>query len=363
MGTLRLLLAIGVIAEHAGIAIGVGSFTAVEAFFMLSGFYMSLILSNGTYRTLPFYLSRALRIFPVFWLAMACAALYYWIASSMFGVSTYGSRGFASVWSEAGTIEIKAWYAAASTTLVGADAGMFFNNNGGQAAFSLLMPTIWTLSLEIYFYALCPLLIRLRSHWLVLIVLALTGARVAAYVAGLDAEPWHARFFPFELVFFLLGMLAHRWTQRLTMSGSMSKMWIALLSLPLVVAAVLTFGFYQVMQLFGWPPVYEQPAYLLSLVYCAAVFLSLPLLFHLTRNNRLDSYLGEYSYPLYLFHYMFVEIFGHSRILESWTGFLVVLGLSLVHAVIAIHLIQIPLDRYRRRRLRSASAQAAATPS
>ena len=71
MGTLRLLLAIGVIAEHAGIAIGVGSFTAVEAFFMLSGFYMSLILSNGTYRTLPFYLSRALRIFPVFWLAMA----------------------------------------------------------------------------------------------------------------------------------------------------------------------------------------------------------------------------------------------------------------------------------------------------
>lgn len=64
MGILRLLLAIGVIAEHAGVAFGVGSFTAVEAFFMISGFYMSLILGNGSYRTLPFYLSRGLRIFP-----------------------------------------------------------------------------------------------------------------------------------------------------------------------------------------------------------------------------------------------------------------------------------------------------------
>ena len=363
MGMLRLLLAVGVVAEHAGVAFGVGSFTAVEAFFMISGFYMSLILGSGTYRTAPFYLSRGLRIFPVFWVAMGCAALYYWVASSSFGISTYGSRGFASIWGEGGTVELKAWYATASTTLVGADAGMFFNTNERQAVMSLLMPTIWTLSLEIYFYALCPLLIRFRSRWLVLLVALLVGVRIAGYVAGLDAEPWHARFFPFEIIYFLLGMLAHRWTQHLTRSGRMSRALMAPMALALLIVGVLTIGFYPIMHALGWPLVYDQPAYLLSLIYCAAVFCSLPLLFHLTRNSRIDSYVGEYSYPIYLFHYRFVEIFLHSRVLEPLPGFLLALALSVVHAAIVIHLIQIPIDRFRRQRLRRAPAELVAATS
>lgn len=161
------------------------------------------------------------------------------------------------------------------------------------------------------------------------------------------------RFFPFGLAFFLLGMLAHRWTQPLTRSGTLDKTCKALLSLPLVVAAALSLGFYQAVQMLGLPVVHKQPAYLLSLVYDAAVFLSLLLLFHLTRNSRIDSYIGEYSYPLNLFHYMCIENFGHSRILEPWQVFLLASGLSILHAAIAIHLIQIPLDRYRGRRLRN----------
>lgn len=103
------------------------------------------------------------------------------------------------------------------------------------------------------------------------------------------------RFFPFELIFFLPGMLAHRWTHPLTRSGTLDKTWKALLSPPLVVAAALSLGFDQAVQMLGLPVVHEQPPYLLSLVYYAAVFLSLPLLIHLTRNSRIDSYLGEYS--------------------------------------------------------------------
>jgi peptidoglycan/LPS O-acetylase OafA/YrhL len=49
MGILRLLLAVSVIAAHAGPILGTmmvpGNY-AVETFFMISGFYMSLILNS-----------------------------------------------------------------------------------------------------------------------------------------------------------------------------------------------------------------------------------------------------------------------------------------------------------------------------
>ncbi|KFF58192.1 hypothetical protein JF66_20400, partial [Cryobacterium sp. MLB-32] len=73
---LRFLLALAVVAAHAGTLwpstfAGVGGIVAVEAFFIISGFYMGLVL-NGTYRNRKgaFYANRALRIFPEFWIVV-----------------------------------------------------------------------------------------------------------------------------------------------------------------------------------------------------------------------------------------------------------------------------------------------------
>lgn len=61
MGTFRTLLAIGVLLEHAGRSLIVDSYTAVETFFIISGFYMSLILRNQKYKIFGFYASRAVK--------------------------------------------------------------------------------------------------------------------------------------------------------------------------------------------------------------------------------------------------------------------------------------------------------------
>lgn len=72
MGSLRFLLAIAVVIDHSGPIFGVesvGGSTAVQAFYIISGFYMSLILSekyvgaNGGYSL--FFTNRLLRLFPV----------------------------------------------------------------------------------------------------------------------------------------------------------------------------------------------------------------------------------------------------------------------------------------------------------
>ena len=80
MGALRLLLALCVVAGHAqGDILGIplpDRFYAVQAFFIISGFYMAMILSDG-YRgangVRNFYATRVMRIFTLYFLGVALA--------------------------------------------------------------------------------------------------------------------------------------------------------------------------------------------------------------------------------------------------------------------------------------------------
>src|SRR5215813_7005704 len=79
MGFLRLYLALSVLNAHYPIApqpgLFVHGFVAVCIFFIISGFYMSLVLDRNYLRepggVARFYFSRALRIFPVYWVVLA----------------------------------------------------------------------------------------------------------------------------------------------------------------------------------------------------------------------------------------------------------------------------------------------------
>jgi peptidoglycan/LPS O-acetylase OafA/YrhL len=86
MGLLRFLLAVSVILNHAGLLYGfgfVGGSTAVEAFFIISGFYITLILNekyikaNNSYKL--FITNRFLRLYPFYWIVLILSLLcaYY----------------------------------------------------------------------------------------------------------------------------------------------------------------------------------------------------------------------------------------------------------------------------------------------
>src|SRR5882724_1707653 len=77
MGTLRVILAISVIIAHSSALFGfnfVGGSLAVESFYIISGFYMSLILNEkyigekGSY--MLFISNRFLRLYPVYWIVL-----------------------------------------------------------------------------------------------------------------------------------------------------------------------------------------------------------------------------------------------------------------------------------------------------
>ena len=79
MGIIRLLLAISVVVYHSRPLLGQINFlpgsTAVQAFFIISGFYMSLVINEKYEDKQSFYRARLLKIFPVYW-AIVAVSIY-----------------------------------------------------------------------------------------------------------------------------------------------------------------------------------------------------------------------------------------------------------------------------------------------
>jgi peptidoglycan/LPS O-acetylase OafA/YrhL len=147
--------------------------------------------------------------------------------------------------------------------------------NHAPASNYLLLHQAWSLSLELVFYLLVPFLVR-RSTWILVMIMA-ASLLLRAYLVskGLSEDPWSYRFFPIELVFFVLGIISHRHIP----NGGLIP-WIA------CIAGVCFFP---------------------NILLLPLVALCLPSAFMVTRNWRLDRLLGDLSYPLYLSHLLFLE--------------------------------------------------------
>lgn len=70
MGIIRIILAIIILCGHVGLIFGIDSGFAVEAFFIFSGFYVSMVLSEKYKRISNFYKSRLIRIYPLYFLIL-----------------------------------------------------------------------------------------------------------------------------------------------------------------------------------------------------------------------------------------------------------------------------------------------------
>ena len=330
MGFLRVLLAVGVVICHCALLLPVGGAAAVEAFYVISGFYMALAYPKYASPG-QFYASRLLRLFPAYWVALALAVFYYLVAGH-FGVSVW----FTDVISAAGP-KHAVFFTLVNFFIVGADWLWFLPKPMNTA---LAIPPIWTVSLELMFYLLCPILLRLRTRWIALLALALVATRVLAYAKGHANDPWGDRFFPFELPFFLAGIVAYR----VYATGDFPRS-------PLLIAAPFVFGatFFFWVERFPLPPVYDLAEYFYSLLLITLIAVALPAIFERSRHSRLDAAIGEFSYPIYIAHYCFVEIFVWQKGANLYRSAAIVLALTLVHAVFLDLVVQRPVDRLRHR--------------
>ncbi|MFC8302296.1 acyltransferase family protein [Specibacter sp. NPDC057265] len=357
MGFLRVFLAVAVVAGHSGPLFGiplVSGRTAVQCFFVISGFYMAMVLESK-YLKLPdkvwatFMQSRLARLFPVYLLTAALTMGLLLLGGNIFvGDDPQRLPEFFS-------LPLATWLPMALSNLiiVTQDWALFAGvDSGGQLFYTpdfrsvdvpaykyFLIPQAWTVGLELVFYASAPFIARCCNRTLFALMAGSIGLRIGLGFAGMSADPWSYRFFPFELSLFIAGMLAFRYRHslvgKLPTSVPLVLVFVGLLLLPLGRAV--------------------PPAYAVALVVFPLVFaLFVPAIFESTKQSAVDRWVGELSYPVYLVHILMISVFASVGLPLGGPAAVV---LSLTAGAVVVVLVDRPLEYARQRRLRTVLAR------
>ncbi|MEZ0486880.1 acyltransferase family protein [Fibrella aquatica] len=323
MGLLRLLLATMVVFVHAGPLPGFPTMSgslAVQTFYMISGFYMALILNekyveqSSAYRL--FLTNRLLRLLPLYYVVFSLTLLTAIAMALTIGPPEL--EFFRAIRDNYDRLSVSTilFLGFANFTLVGQDWLSFlsidpttgtlvpvsdFSHSATNLNSLLVVQPAWTISLEITFYVVAPFIVRRKSWVLVLIILMSATIRfVLRQYAHLDSMAWSYRFFPSELMYFVAGSLAYKAYHILKFSKLPN--WLCPLALAIALTYTCLFGLvHQALVDLGLPGGVS------SALYRLMVVLTLPFVFLQTKHNRLDAKIGDLSYPLYIVHFLVWE--------------------------------------------------------
>jgi peptidoglycan/LPS O-acetylase OafA/YrhL len=362
----RAFLALSVYIWHEGHSVygfrGMDGQTAVESFFVISGFYMFMILDGKYANPVLFLTNRLLRLYPVY-----LAVLVLTVASLPLAHALTGEWGcimtkycnsiepYTQHWSDL-DISTKLFVIVANLSMLFQDTIFYLGSDDitgklywtmtyKDTSFMLwtmmIMPQAWSISVELYFYVMVIAFHRMRTVYLLGLIVAGVAAKTAIYAYDMP-DPWGDKFFPAELTMFLLGGLSYRACRRLGPIG------------PQVAAAV-TLAFALVTVGFQFIPLPMLPR---TFLYCGLLVLCLPAVFSHSGGDPLDRFIGDLSYPIYMTHQLVIflapTVFFHDWIADRNVRCLFGLVLTVLLAHGLRCWIDTPVDAYRQRRLAAA---------
>lgn len=350
MGFLRLFLAGSVVLWHAYRPSLIPPFldgsTAVSAFYVISGFYMQLIITeNYSGRkgwALNFYQSRALRIYPTYLVFLIATVLFCAIADRW----PWDFRPFVG-----GALQ-QFYYVFSNIAIFGQEIGRFgvldkatgdlfvvanpspFAPDARLSSMAILQVS-WSIAIELWFYLLAPLFLTRRTPSLICIVVIALALRAFLIMSGYSSSEWWNAFLPTEVATFCIGALGYRfYATYLRMRSLPQTKWL--------IAAVIAYAI-----CFQWLYVLNGPWTYTGFVVLTAVVV--PFAFANTRNNRFDRFVGELSYPVYLGQMLLIWLIDAVGVSRAWNGILALLGVIAV-AVLVTNFIEKPIANYRHRR-------------
>ena len=360
MGTIRILLALAIVLQHtpAWVPIRLPASLCVQMFFAISGFYMCFILSKKRSYQNPFkfWFNRFLRLYPsyvfIIALTLVVSLVYMW-AGKAENYPYILFNNYIKYFEELNFSQIIVILISQITMLfqdlfvfLGIDLvnnSFFLIQDVHDSALNLweflLIPQGWSISLEISFYALCPLLIKLETKWLYFLILSSLAARGVLGYYGFSYDPFTYRCFPLEITNFLLGFIAYK-ELYLNLNNTRDK-------LKYNTKKILIFNFIPI-SLISYFIGIETSIYLI-LVVCFAC--SIPLFFEKTKNMHFDRKLGNLSYPVYINHCIVIPIsIAALRFLgvnEEKFLLIPVVIISIALALMMVKYIEQPIEKLR----------------
>lgn len=285
MGLLRLYLATVVAMAHLELTVlqsrhmvfwghyylGFNAGYAVMAFYMISGFLISMVLASK-YKAAPgsFYAKRGVRIFSLY--LPICAIAFLFIDGTL--------RDFAAA---------SPLQRVTNFSLLGSDWLLVLNGPSLESSWLALpnpLHQAWTLSAELTFYLTAPWLLRSRIASGVALVASVAVRFALVHQLG-HSDRWLYLFLPSTFLFFLMG----HWAR--VLAEQVKALRAPRVALGLIASC---FGILIVRS-----PSWDTGGFWVAMI-CLA--LALPGLFALTKDNALLNWLGALSYPMYLVHNM-----------------------------------------------------------
>ena len=362
MGTFRLILALAVVLGHTAYRGPrlMSPSDAVHLFFVISGFYMCMVLRSkygwSGHGVRAFYLNRFLRLYPTYIAVVLGAMGWYFLCRWSSG----GGGKEASLIELGRSMNLLTWLVlwVPNLFMLGVDVPGWLNWVNGQgveiagaAEFPIKTSEVmwlgcglwigpaWTIGCEIWFYAMAPLLLTGRP---VVRMLAVAGISLVL-LWGFGGRFLCGGYFiwVFWLWLFVIGMLCYLAYEKWG-SGLMGFFLRWKYGDAIVVGSVVFF--YTIPYLAG----VKVPAWMGIGVGAVCV----PIIFEATRSNGLDRILGEFSYPLYCTHMLAAEVnqtlIGLLKMDWGWLVWMNI-GTSLVASAVCVFLIEQPLARFRSR--------------
>ena len=326
---IRAIAVLSVIAFHAFPSLVPGGFVGVDIFFVISGFLITQIivaeLDNGNFKIRNFYSRRIRRIIPSLLVALLVALVLGWILLLPNDFSQFGS--------------VLAGSSVFITNFVLFAQVNYFD----AAAVEKPLLHLWSLSIEEQFYIFWPIFLiiiyKFRRFALSLTLILLFSSFSYAYLIHAN-DPERAFYYPFPRFWELLvgAVLAFIYLHHKDMLGLLNKFKFvteigALLSALLIIFAIV-----------GTSTSQNLRAVTIGVIGSAGLILfgfANPFISRIV-GNPISTWIGLISYPLYLWHWIFLSYafiyFGES---PSITVKIVAIGMSIFLAFLCYRYIEL----------------------
>jgi peptidoglycan/LPS O-acetylase OafA/YrhL len=331
MGAFRFFLAICVVMAHAASISPLinlnylNSSTAIIIFYIISGYYMHMILSEkytfenlGKFRTAKFYFSRYIRIFPTYLICIIATFIYIYYINNDFSANIVNPKieinKILNLPNNLENIVFKTWYFFASLFILLQDLSLNLVITNDIARFSLersigsiyvasafLIPQSWSIGSELFFYCLAPFIIKLKTRKIFMAIIFLLVLVIFSIKLGPPGDIYF-RASLFTMPYFLIGCLLYRFKDKLNIYSSKENYSIKILTAYLFVISITLF--------FPWNGL----LYTFPIVIICSIFI--PSLYFISKDNLIDRWLGELSYPIYVYHMLFYFIASN-----NWKNF------------------------------------------
>lgn len=276
-GILRTLLALNVVLLHIFNVHTIGNYS-VSFFFLLSGFLMTLIMQETYGYSLKgfkiFWVNRFLRLYPIYWLFAIFTIILIIIFPEITGRDPLIKIPNSSI----------EWMA---------NITMIFPKIVPHRFNPILLPAAWALTNELLFYFLISLGISKTAKRTIIWLLLSLGYYIGTYLFyDLDTYRYSAIFA--SSLPFALGALLY-WLIKIKPLRKVRIEYIVLLYIGFLANAYFKYKFRIELR--------EISIYFNMIV----AFFMVYMLFHLKLSKRWrkwDYYIGMYSYPIYLSHYL-----------------------------------------------------------